>query len=78
MGDAQAVVQSAGAAGARAGIWPLAVRLSRLQEARLADGAVLLLPPGAFPGTGDYYCGWPVIRTGVPEPMIGLPGGGPQ
>jgi hypothetical protein len=60
---------------ARSGIWPLAVRLSRLQEARLAGGAVLLLPEGVMPGAGDRYCGWPVIRVPVPEPMIGLPGG---
>jgi hypothetical protein len=53
----------------------LAVRLCRLQEARLAGGAVLLLPAGVLPDTGDHYCGWPVIRvTGTPAPMIGLPG----
>lgn len=53
----------------------LAVRLCRLQEARLASGAVLLLPAGVLADTGDHYCGWPVIRvTGMPAPMIGLPG----
>lgn len=56
-------------------VWPLAARLAALQEARLAAGAVLLLPDGVLPGTGSHYCGWPVIRVPVPEPMIGLPGG---
>jgi len=74
-GSAAAAVVAAGEAGARAGIWPLAVRLSRLQEAQLAGGAVLLLPEGAIPDAGDFYNGWPVIRVPVPEPMIGLPGG---
>jgi hypothetical protein len=74
MGDAAATVEAAGAAGDRAGIWPLAVRLARLQEARLAGGAVLLLPEGVVPDAGERYCGWPVIRVPVPEPMIGLPG----
>lgn len=54
---------------------PLAVRLCRLQEAQLAGGAVLLLPDSVMPGAGERYCGWPVIRVPVPEPMIGLPGG---
>jgi hypothetical protein len=78
MGDGAAAT-AAGEAGheARAGIWPLAARLCALQQARLAAGAVLLLPAGAFPGAGDHYCGWPVLRVGVPEPMIGLPGGNP-
>jgi hypothetical protein len=57
---------------------PLAVRLCRLQEVRMAGGAVLLLPEGVLPEAGDFYCGWPVIRVPVPEPMIGLPGGVPS
>lgn len=70
-------------AGTAGGGWhesfgPLAVRLCRLQEARLAWGAVLILPPGAIPWAGEFYCGWRVIRAGVPEPMIGLPGGEPR
>lgn len=64
-----------GAAGWHEAVGPLAVRLCRLQGAGLAGGAVLLLPPGVLPETGDAYCGWPVLRVaGVPEPMIGLPG----
>jgi hypothetical protein len=74
MGDGTAVAV-AGAAAGHDGFGPLAVRLCRLQEARLAGGAVLLLPDNVMPGTGDFYCGWPVLRAGVPEPMIGLPGG---
>ena len=76
MGDAAVTVEAAGAPGGRSGVWPLAVRLARLQEARLAGGAVLLLPDGVIPDA-DFYCGWPVIRVPVPEPMIGLPGGHP-
>jgi hypothetical protein len=75
MGGDAVAAQAAGASEAQAaGIWPLAVRLSRLQEARMAAGAVLLLPEGVIPDAGDHYCGWPVIRVPVPEPMIGLPG----
>jgi hypothetical protein len=75
MGDGTAVAVAAGTgAGWHEAFGPLAVRLCRLQEARLAGGAVLLLPDGVIPGAGDRYCGWPVLRVGVPEPMIGLPG----
>jgi hypothetical protein len=56
------------------GIGPLTLRLCSLQAARMAGGAVLLLPAGTLPETGGHYCGWPVLRCGVPEPMIGLPG----
>lgn len=53
----------------------LAVRLCTLQEARMASGAVLLLPAGTCPDAGDRYCGWPVVRCCcIREPMIGLPG----
>lgn len=73
MGDGLAVAAAADAW--REGIGPLTVRLCRLQEARLASGAVLLLPEGVMPGAGEFYCGWPIVRVAVPEPMIGLPGG---
>jgi hypothetical protein len=63
------------AGGCRDAIGALAVRLCTLQAARLASGAVLLLPAGACPGIGDLHYGWPVIRVGdLPGPMIGLPG----
>jgi hypothetical protein len=78
MGDVTAVAAAAGAEAWREGLGNLTVRLCRLQEARLASGAVLLLPEGVMPGAGEVYCGWPVIRVPVPEPMIGLPGGEPQ
>lgn len=64
--------------GCREAMGALAVRLCTLQAARLASGAVLLLPAGACPHIGDLHYGWPVIRVGVPEPMIGLPGREPQ
>lgn len=55
----------------------LAVRLCTLQEARMATGAVLLLPAGTCPDTGERYSGWPVVRCCcIREPMIGLPGRG--
>lgn len=65
-------------AGCRDAMGALAVRLCALQAARLASGAVLLLPAGACPGVGDLHYGWPVLRAAVPEPMIGLPGRGAQ
>jgi hypothetical protein len=48
------------------GIGPLTLRLCSLQAARMAGGAVLLLPAGTLPETGGHYCGWPVLRCGVP------------
>lgn len=63
-------------AGCREVMGALAVRLCSLQAARQAAGAVLLLPAGTCPGIGDLHYGWPVHRCGgLPEPMIGLPGG---
>jgi hypothetical protein len=54
----------------------ITVRLCTLQDAGFAYGAVLLLPAGTCPDAGDFWCGWPVLRVAVPEPMIGLPGSG--
>lgn len=63
------------ATGCRDALGALAVRLCTLQAARLATGAVLLLPAGACAHIGDLHYGWPVHRCGgLPEPMIGLPG----